>query len=50
MPSPAPSPQADHTAACLYCAQSTEYPLDHPGTVLCPVCEWQEAQRCACSG
>ncbi|MFI6766160.1 hypothetical protein [Streptomyces sp. NPDC050355] len=42
----APAPRAD----CLHCGRPTEYPVDRPGIVLCPVCEWQEAQRSACSG
>ncbi|UKY53350.1 hypothetical protein [Streptomyces inhibens] len=37
-------------ADCLQCGRPTEYPVDRPGIVLCPVCEWQEAQRSACSG
>ncbi|GAA2321439.1 hypothetical protein OHT20_09030 [Streptomyces caniferus] len=41
-----PPPCAD----CLQCGRPTEYPVDRPGIVLCPVCEWQEAQRSACSG
>ncbi|CAM5558377.1 hypothetical protein STENM223S_05949 [Streptomyces tendae] len=28
----------------------TEYPESYKGITLCPVCEWQEAQRTACSG
>ncbi|MFJ9852624.1 hypothetical protein [Streptomyces sp. NPDC101150] len=37
-------------ADCVLCGKPTEYPADRPGMVLCPVCEWQEAQRSACSG
>ncbi|AJT63704.1 hypothetical protein T261_2019 [Streptomyces lydicus] len=37
-------------ADCVQCRKPTEYPADRPGIVLCPVCEWQEAQRSACSG
>ncbi|WP_437113742.1 hypothetical protein [Streptomyces roseoverticillatus] len=37
-------------ADCVQCAKPTEYPADRPGITLCPVCEWQEAQRTACSG
>ncbi|MFF7729328.1 hypothetical protein [Streptomyces sp. NPDC008001] len=37
-------------ADCVQCAKPTEYPAGHPGITLCPVCEWQEAQRTACSG
>lgn len=37
-------------AECVLCRAPTEYPETRPGIVLCPVCEWQEAQRSACSG
>ncbi|MEV6953432.1 hypothetical protein [Streptomyces sp. NPDC051183] len=37
-------------ADCLECGKPTEYGVATPGVVLCPVCEWQEAQRTACSG
>ncbi|TJZ49617.1 hypothetical protein FCH28_25385 [Streptomyces piniterrae] len=37
-------------ADCVQCGEPTEYPVARPGIVLCPVCEWQEAQRSACSG
>ncbi|MGW2584632.1 hypothetical protein ACWCYZ_25460 [Streptomyces virginiae] len=37
-------------ADCLQCGKPTEYGVATPGVVLCPVCEWQEAQRTACSG
>ncbi len=37
-------------ADCLECAKPTEYGVATPGRVLCPVCEWQEAERTACSG
>lgn len=53
-PEATPAPQAPATPAapadCLHCGRPTEYPADRPGIVLCPVCEWQEAQRSACSG
>ncbi|WP_395293493.1 hypothetical protein ACF9IK_07720 [Kitasatospora hibisci] len=39
-------PRAD----CVLCGEPTELPADHPGTTLCPVCAWQQAQRIACSG
>jgi hypothetical protein len=39
-------PRAD----CVLCGEPTEYPATHPGSTLCPVCAWQEAQRIACSG
>ncbi|MFE2159280.1 hypothetical protein ACFW9M_15875 [Streptomyces lydicus] len=53
---PAPATAPAHRAAasppadCLQCGEPTEYPVEQPGIVLCPVCEWQEAQRSACSG
>lgn len=34
----------------VLCRKPTEYPESHKGITLCPVCEWQEAQRTACSG
>ncbi|MEU4271829.1 hypothetical protein [Streptomyces sp. NPDC026092] len=37
-------------AECVLCRQPTEYPESAKGITLCPVCEWQEAQRSACSG
>lgn len=37
-------------AECVLCREPTEYPEATRGIVLCPVCEWQEAQRTACSG
>ncbi|MFF9567129.1 hypothetical protein [Streptomyces sp. NPDC014685] len=37
-------------AACVLCRKPTEYPESVKGITLCPVCEWQEAQRTACSG
>lgn len=37
-------------ADCVHCGEPTEYPAELPGVTLCPVCEWQEAQRTACSG
>jgi hypothetical protein len=39
-------PRAD----CVLCGGPTEYPASTRGATLCPVCEWQEAQRTACSG
>jgi hypothetical protein len=41
-----PVPLAD----CVLCGEPTEYPASTKGATLCPVCEWQEAQRTACSG
>ncbi|GAA3876753.1 hypothetical protein GCM10023084_32140 [Streptomyces lacrimifluminis] len=37
-------------AECVLCRKPTEYPKSQKGITLCPVCEWQEAQRSACSG
>ncbi|MER6917309.1 hypothetical protein ABT354_37180 [Streptomyces sp. NPDC000594] len=37
-------------AECVLCREPTEYPESVRGATLCPVCEWQEAQRTACSG
>ncbi|MFE6163814.1 hypothetical protein ACFQ7F_33415 [Streptomyces sp. NPDC056486] len=37
-------------AECVLCREPTEYPETHKGVTLCPVCEWHEAQRTACSG
>ncbi|MFK0222099.1 hypothetical protein ACIQWN_28405 [Streptomyces vinaceus] len=37
-------------ADCVECGRPTEYGTATPGRVLCPVCEWQDAQRSACSG
>ncbi|MFJ8433268.1 hypothetical protein ACIQ9P_18405 [Kitasatospora sp. NPDC094019] len=46
-PDPDPAgPRAD----CVLCGEPTELPADHPGSTLCPVCAWQQAQRIACSG
>ncbi|MFH8610431.1 hypothetical protein ACH4D5_23410 [Streptomyces sp. NPDC018029] len=37
-------------AECVLCREPTEYPESRKGVTLCPACEWQEAQRSACSG
>ncbi|GAA2489510.1 hypothetical protein [Streptomyces gobitricini] len=37
-------------AACVLCQEPTEYPETAKGVTLCPVCEWREAERTACSG
>lgn len=37
-------------AACVLCGKPTEYAESVKGVTFCPVCEWQEAQRTACSG
>lgn len=56
-PPPAVTSQACETpdvdpvfADCVYCGKPTEYLAAQPGVTLCPVCEWQEDQRGACSG
>jgi hypothetical protein len=48
----AAAPKADGPpyAECVLCREPTEYPESYKGVTLCPVCEWQEAQRTACSG
>ncbi|MEU0652522.1 hypothetical protein ACWEV9_13945 [Streptomyces albogriseolus] len=45
-------PKADGPpyAACVQCQEPTEYPEAYRGVTLCPVCEWREAERTACSG
>ncbi|MGW1026539.1 hypothetical protein ACWD4J_23060 [Streptomyces sp. NPDC002577] len=47
-----PSAKADGPpfAECVLCREPTDYPESYKGVTLCPVCEWQEAQRTACSG
>ncbi|GEB56273.1 hypothetical protein GCM10017674_34150 [Streptomyces gardneri] len=48
---PKPEPAAEGPfASCVLCQEPTEYPESTKGITLCPVCEWQEAQRTACSG
>ncbi|MFG3497229.1 hypothetical protein [Streptomyces sp. NPDC047928] len=37
-------------ADCVLCQEPTEYPAATKGITLCPVCEWREAERTACSG
>jgi hypothetical protein len=37
-------------AECVLCREPTEYPASVKGAPLCPVCEWREAERTACSG
>jgi hypothetical protein len=54
-PQTAPAPEAPRDrrtplADCVHCGEPTEYPASTRGATLCPVCEWQEAQRTACSG
>ncbi|MCX4457599.1 hypothetical protein OG585_34055 [Streptomyces sp. NBC_01340] len=54
LPAPAPAPDPTDAgppfAECVLCRKPTEYPESYKGITLCPVCEWQEAQRTACSG
>lgn len=45
-----PKAEGPPYAECVLCRKPTEYPESHKGITLCPVCEWQEAQRTACSG
>lgn len=53
---PAPRPTDTGTdkeaafAECVLCREPTEYPESVKGITLCPVCEWREAERTACSG
>ncbi|MFJ8309478.1 MULTISPECIES: hypothetical protein [unclassified Streptomyces] len=49
-PAAAPDPADGPFAECVLCRKPTEYPESTKGSTLCPVCEWQEAQRTACSG
>jgi hypothetical protein len=50
-PAAVPAPAADGPfAECVLCRKPTEYPESVKGAPLCPVCEWQEARRSACSG
>ncbi|MFD3923927.1 hypothetical protein [Streptomyces sp. NPDC058595] len=37
-------------ADCVHCGEPSEYPESVKGITLCPLCEWHEAQRTACSG
>jgi hypothetical protein len=48
--SSAVTPGGPPFADCVLCGEPTEYPESTRGATLCPVCEWQEAQRTACSG
>ncbi|MEU5896944.1 MULTISPECIES: hypothetical protein [Streptomyces] len=41
---------SEAVAECVLCRAPTEYPESHKGSTLCPVCEWREAERAACSG
>ncbi|MEV6314308.1 hypothetical protein [Streptomyces sp. NPDC051776] len=44
-----PAPGPPH-ADCVLCGEPTEYGAADPGATLCPVCEWQEAERESCGG
>ncbi|MGW0732734.1 hypothetical protein [Streptomyces sp. NPDC002851] len=37
-------------ADCVLCGEPTEYAAASRGATLCPMCEWREAERDACSG
>ncbi|MGA5699263.1 hypothetical protein [Peterkaempfera bronchialis] len=54
MPHPDPADDPAHDPApfadCVLCGAPTEHPATLPGTPLCPLCTWQQAQRSACSG
>ncbi|WP_410535874.1 hypothetical protein [Streptomyces sp. KL2] len=39
----------EERAVCVQCGEPTEYPASTRGATLCPVCEWHEAERVACS-
>ncbi|MFF8606241.1 hypothetical protein ACF06X_09905 [Streptomyces sp. NPDC015346] len=47
---PGPTAVEGPYAECVLCRQPTEYPESTKGITLCPVCEWREAERTACSG
>ena len=47
---PVPVDAGPPYAECVLCREPTEYPASVKGSTLCPVCEWQEAGRTACSG
>lgn len=49
-PAPVPVDAGPPYAECVLCRKPTEYPEATKGSTLCPVCEWQEAGRTACSG
>ncbi|MER6154658.1 hypothetical protein ABT147_03845 [Streptomyces sp. NPDC001868] len=44
------APAGPPFAECVLCQKPTEYAESHKGITLCPVCEWREAERTACSG
>ncbi|SFK92990.1 hypothetical protein [Streptomyces pini] len=39
----------EERAVCVQCGEPTDYPASTRGATLCPVCEWHEAERVACS-
>lgn len=47
---PATATADEPFAECVLCREPTEYPASVKGAPLCPVCEWREAERTACSG
>lgn len=49
-PAQAPAATTAPLADCVLCGGPTEYPASTRGATYCPVCEWQEGQRTACSG
>lgn len=49
-PAPVAAAGGPPWAECVLCRKPTEYPESVKGATLCPLCEWQEAQRTACSG
>jgi hypothetical protein len=49
-PAHAPAGAGAAVADCVLCGEPTEYPSDVAGAPRCPRCEWQQAQRGACSG
>ncbi|MGW1881339.1 hypothetical protein [Streptomyces sp. NPDC001970] len=50
VPSATPEQAEGPFADCVLCGDPTEYPESVKGVTLCPVCEWREAERTACSG
>ncbi|MFE7777201.1 hypothetical protein ACFU5O_25570 [Streptomyces sp. NPDC057445] len=49
-PQAAPRQAEGSFADCVLCGEPTGYPESVKGVTLCPVCEWREAERTACSG
>ncbi|MEZ0066307.1 hypothetical protein ABIA32_002317 [Streptacidiphilus sp. MAP12-20] len=45
-----PAAPGEAVAACVLCQEPTDYAADTPGLPRCARCEWQQAQRGACSG